>query len=155
MPEVRINVATAPGELEAAYAIRREVFCREQGVAEALEIDGRDGEARHYLVRAGGRPIGTARVRTLAPGVAKIERVAVIAARRGAGIGRRLMERILADLAAEGAASAVLHAQEYAAAFYARLGFAVEGAPFEEAGIPHVRMRRPVAQAGGNEKSTP
>jgi predicted GNAT family N-acyltransferase len=32
--------------------------------------------------------------------------------------------------------------------FYERLGFAAEGPVFEEEGIAHVRMRRPLADAG-------
>ena len=42
----------------------------------------------------------------------------------------------------------VLHAQRSAAAFYARQGFVVRGAPFVEAGIPHLEMaaRLPLAQ---------
>ena len=36
----------------------------------------------------------------------------------------------------------LLHAQASAAPFYLRAGYSVEGAPFEEAGIPHVAMRK-------------
>jgi predicted GNAT family N-acyltransferase len=36
----------------------------------------------------------------------------------------------------------VLNAQTHAVPFYARFGFAVEGATFMEAGIPHVTMAR-------------
>lgn len=35
-----------------------------------------------------------------------------------------------------------LHAQAYAKALYEKFGFAVFGEPFDEAGIPHVRMYR-------------
>jgi predicted GNAT family N-acyltransferase len=40
----------------------------------------------------------------------------------------------------------VLHAQTRAAPFYARYGFVAEGEVFEEAGIPHIRMRRVFVQ---------
>ncbi|MCB1093402.1 MAG: GNAT family N-acetyltransferase, partial [Verrucomicrobiae bacterium] len=54
--------------------IRRIVFIEEQGVSEALEIDGRDPECVHALARDGsGEVIGTARL--LPEG--KIGRVAV------------------------------------------------------------------------------
>jgi predicted GNAT family N-acyltransferase len=36
----------------------------------------------------------------------------------------------------------VLNAQTHAVPFYTRLGFAVAGATFMEAGIPHVTMAR-------------
>mgnify|MGYP001410885457 CR=1 FL=1 len=36
----------------------------------------------------------------------------------------------------------LLHAQSSAAPFYLRAGYSVEGDPFEEAGIPHLAMRK-------------
>ena len=39
----------------------------------------------------------------------------------------------------------MLHAQRSAEDFYLRLGFAPRGEPFEEAGIPHIEMSRPIA----------
>ena len=135
----RIGEATDPADMAACFAIRREVFCVEQGVSEELEIDGRDPECRHYLLRAGGRTIGTARIRPMEPGVAKIERVAILAAHRGRGLGFALMRHVLREL---GRDRAVLHAQAHSESFYRALGFTTEGEPFEEAGIQHVRMTR-------------
>ncbi len=144
MGGIEITEIGSAAELDAAFDIRREVFCREQGVAEDEEIDGRDGECRHYLVRRNGDAVGTARTRPLGPGDVKIERVAVLAPHRGATIGRALMTRIMSDISADdGAARMVLNAQTRVEAFYARLGFISEGGVFDEAGIPHVRMVRP------------
>jgi predicted GNAT family N-acyltransferase len=39
---------------------------------------------------------------------------------------------------------AVLHAQSYVAPFYRRHGFVPRGAQFEEAGIAHIEMFRPL-----------
>lgn len=142
MSEIDIVEITDEADIEAAFAIRRAVFCVEQGVPEALEIDGRDGESRHYLVREAGQPIGTARVRSIEPGLAKIERVAVLGPHRGNGAGRRLMRRLLADLEEAGVGGAMLHAQAPTEAFYAALGFTTQGAPFDEAGIAHIKMVR-------------
>ena len=70
-------------ELRAALALRYEVFCTEQGVSEAEEIDGRDGEALHLVAVRGGRVIGTCRV-LVEDGVGKLGRMAVErGARRG------------------------------------------------------------------------
>lgn len=129
-------------DMAACLAIRREVFCVEQGVPEDIEIDGRDPECRHYLLRLGGQATGTARTREIEPGVAKVERVAILAARRGGGLGTALMRHVLAALDERGLTAIVLHAQAHSEAFYCALGFAREGAPFEEAGIPHIAMIR-------------
>ena len=138
-PDCRIEEAIEPGDMAACFAIRREVFCVEQGVSEDHEIDGRDPECRHYLLRVAGRTIGTARVRPVETGVAKIERVAILKPYRGRGLGFGLMRHVLREL---DRGRAVLHAQTHSESFYRALGFETEGEPFEEAGIPHVRMVR-------------
>ena len=140
-PDIFISEAEAATDMDACFAIRRAVFCVEQGVPEKLEIDGRDEECRHFLLRLGGQAVGTARVRPLEPGIAKIERVAILARHRGRGLGSALMRHVLAALDGQQRA-AVLHAQAHSETFYRALGFATEGAPFEEAGIPHLRMTR-------------
>ena len=134
-----LTIADIDGEddLNAAFAIRREVFCGEQGVAEAEEIDGLDPDCRHYLAWLAGNAVGTARTRPLAGGGVKIERVAVRKRLRGSGIGKALMIRALADITA---GPAVLNAQLAVEGFYAKLGFVSEGEIFQEAGIDHVRM---------------
>ena len=134
-----LTIADIDGEddLNAAFAIRREVFCGEQGVAEAEEIDGLDPDCRHYLAWLAGNAVGTARTRPLAGGGVKIERVAVRKRLRGSGIGKALMIRVLADITA---GPAVLNAQLAVEGFYAKLGFVSEGEIFQEAGIDHVRM---------------
>lgn len=141
MDENAITV-TESHELVPCWAIRRAVFVAEQGIAEAEEIDGKDGDCRQYLAWRNGYAVGTARLRSIDAATAKIERMAVLAVDRRRGVGRALLERMVADASGGGAEWAVLHAQSHAEGFYRRLGFAVEGEPFEEAGIPHLRMIR-------------
>lgn len=148
MTRVEISRIAAGGDLEAAFDVRRKVFCVEQGVSEAVETDGLDSACAHYLLRRGGAAVGAARVRPLAPGAAKIERMAVLRPHRGAGLGARLMRRLLHDLEKAGIDKAVLHAQLRAVPFYAGLGFTTSGAPFDEAGITHVAMERILRAAG-------
>lgn len=151
-PRVEIIEVRSGGRLAEAFAIRRAVFVAEQGVSEALEIDGREGEARHLLALLDGRPVGTLRVRLLDQGrLAKIERVAVLATARGRKVGQALMAAALDLARLLDARAAELHAQTYATGFYQRLGFEAFGAEFEEDGLPHVAMRRPLA--GGDEKA--
>jgi predicted GNAT family N-acyltransferase len=119
-------------------AIRRQVFVREQRVPEALEWDGLDTEATHLLAEdASGAAIGTARL--LPSG--QIGRMAVAAEHRRRGIGRALLLELLRIADAEDFPPVFLNAQTSALPFYAGLGFAPEGQEFDEAGIPHRRMR--------------
>jgi predicted GNAT family N-acyltransferase len=142
MPGVKVTQIRSPEELEHALAIRRAVFVVEQGVSEALEFDGRDGEAEHLLALLDDEPVGTLRLRLLEGGrIAKIERVAVLMQARGRRIGEALMRAALARAIALEAHQARLYAQTAAVAFYTSLGFEAHGPEFEEDGIPHVAMR--------------
>jgi predicted GNAT family N-acyltransferase len=144
MPETQIiEIGADPNrrerrDMDLAFAIRRAVFCLEQGVSEAEEIDGLDGICRHYLAIASGLAVATARTRPLATGDTKIERVAVLEPHRRTGIGNALMTRIIDDTLSP----MVLNAQLAAQRFYTGLGFVARGPVFEEAGIEHVAMTR-------------
>jgi predicted GNAT family N-acyltransferase len=138
-PDVR--VVTTDAELNACIDLRRSVFVDEQGVPEDRELDGKDGEATHLLAWD-GYPAGTARIREYEDGVAKVERVAVEASRRGEGIGRELMAHAEAYAADEGYERVRLDAQVPVVGFYEGLGYEVRGEEFEDAGIPHRRMEK-------------
>jgi predicted GNAT family N-acyltransferase len=127
---------------EDALAVRFDVFVEEQGVPEDLEVDEYEDVSRHFVAYdEGGEPVGAARLREYEPDVGKVERVAVLADRRGEGWGVELMAALEDD--ARGRYDELfMHAQLDAAAFYDRLGYEREGEEFEEAGIPHVAMRK-------------
>ncbi len=118
-------------------AVRRTVFIEEQGVPAAMEWDEHDAVSSHWLVAAAdGSSIGCARL--LPDG--HIGRMAVLPAWRGLGVGRVLLNTVLAAARAHGHSFARLSAQIQAVGFYRRAGFIVEGAEYEEAGIPHLAM---------------
>ncbi|HAZ62117.1 MAG TPA: drug:proton antiporter, partial [Armatimonadetes bacterium] len=86
----RVAEVTEPAELSVVHELRRAVFVLEQGVSEAEEWDGLDGECRHWLAWAEDRAVGTARLRVTGD-VACVQRVAVAADWRRRGVGRALM----------------------------------------------------------------
>jgi predicted GNAT family N-acyltransferase len=127
--------------LPECLAVRRAVFIQEQQVPEDLEVDGLDPEALHVLARdAAGRAVGTARLRVLEGGRAKVERVAVLAAARGAGVGARLMDALEAEARRRGLVQVDLSAQVPVLGFYAARGYEAHGPEFMDAGIPHRKM---------------
>ena len=130
---------------EAARPIREQVFVAEQGVPADLEWDEFDPVSRHCLAWSPDRT-AVATGRLLPDG--HIGRMAVLAGWRGLGVGSAVLEALLEEAGRRGLREAVLHAQTHAAGFYLRFGFAPEGGEFEEAGIPHVTMRRPLGPAG-------
>ncbi|MGA7936715.1 MAG: GNAT family N-acetyltransferase [Kovacikia sp.] len=124
------------------YKIRYRVFQIEQGVAPELEFDDQEEESQHLLAYWQGAPVGTARIRMLEPTTAKVERVAVLEEARGLGIGKKIMEKAIELLETANVSMVQINAQELVKNFYQKLGFEPEGAVFEEAGIPHVKMRK-------------
>lgn len=129
-------------DIDTCVALRRAVFIEEQSVPEAVEQDGRDGEAHHILALLDGAPVGTARI-LIEKGTGKIGRVCVLPACRHRGIGTRLLETCLNHIYALGLDRAELGAQTHALAFYERLGFTAYGPEFEDAGgQPHRAMEK-------------
>ena len=140
-----IEVFEVEGEAPPeARTIRHRVFVEEQGVSRDEEWDEHDAagsEARHFVVRVGPTPLGCARLRRYGA-AGKVERVAVLSERRGSGLGRRLMAAVEQAASRAGHAELVLHAQVAVIPFYERLGWRAEGPEFEEADIPHRKMRK-------------
>jgi predicted GNAT family N-acyltransferase len=129
-------------EFTQIEAIRRLVFQIEQRVDPVLDFDGQDEISDHVVAYLDHQPVGTARIRYLDKTTAKIERLAVLSTARGQGIGKKIMEKALDVAAKRNIQEVLIHAQEYVRGLYQQLGCEQEGEIFEEAGIPHVKMRK-------------
>jgi predicted GNAT family N-acyltransferase len=141
MDEIRIVDGDWESLRALATPLRTEVFVHEQGVPQELEWDEQDAVSHHFIARDGtGTVIGTARL--LPDG--HIGRMAVHAAHRRRGVGRRLMQAVLARATELGHRQVVLAAQLQAVAFYESLGFQAYGELFYDAGLPHRWMSRGV-----------
>ena len=144
-PVVAVSVGSWRELADEARAIRTAVFVDEQKVPMAIERDAADADAVHALARNRlGQAVGTGRLLAAAgPGhPARIGRMAVHRALRGARIGRSLLDALMAAAGRRGEPEVALHAQVSAIGFYRRAGFAPHGERFEEAGIGHQEMRR-------------
>ncbi len=140
---VEIVLVRTAEQMAAAYAIRRRVFIEEQKIDPELERDHYDLSALHVLALENGRTVGCGRVVLTAAG-AKIGRMAVLAEKRGGGIGRMVLDALVEIARRNGARLAYLHAQVPVEGFYLKSGFHGAGEVFEEAGIPHRRMDLPL-----------
>ena len=128
-------------EMEAALALRHEVFCREQGVPEYEELDGRDQEGLHLVAVAGGELVGTCRLLQVGSTI-QFSRLAVRADARRQGIATALLALADAETRSVGARRLVLHAQTYARQLYEDAGYRARGRAFIEAGIEHIAMEK-------------
>jgi predicted GNAT family N-acyltransferase len=139
-----VRIAATPAEREDAVAVRIAVFVDEQGIAREDELDALDERAAHCVAYAGGVPVGAGRL-VLDGDVAKIGRMAVLAAHRGGGVGAALLAALERRGGALGARRFKLSAQVQARGFYERCGYEAYGDVYDDVGIPHVDMRKPPA----------
>ncbi|WP_276301177.1 GNAT family N-acetyltransferase [Halorussus lipolyticus] len=142
----RVCRAETDAEEADALEVRRSVFVEEQGVPEALEIDGKDDEAAHVVAYRDAEddstPVGAGRLREIEDGVGKLERIAVLEPHRGEGIGSELVAELEAIADDRGLSMLTMHAQTPVEGMYRKLGYETTSDEFEEAGIPHVEMEK-------------
>ena len=147
-------LARSARERAAAFAVRHEVFVVEQGVPEDLEIDGLDVAADHFLMYDGTAAVGAARLVVEQPGfagadpgrgpVGHLGRLAVLSSARGGGRGVELVRAVEARARDLRLREMTLAAQTHAIRFYERLGYVAQGAEFDDAGLPHRWMSKPL-----------
>lgn len=123
---------------ETALAIRYEVFVKELGVDEFLELDEYDVDSVHLLAYHQNKPVGTARYRNTIEGI-KLERFSVLKPYRKLKIGEALLKAIL-DKILPTPRLIYAHAQKDAVSFYERYGFKIIGEMFFEANMQHFMM---------------
>jgi len=139
---ILVRIVDSHDDEQACFDIRRHVFIEEQSVPTVLEFDGLDATCTHFLATDDGGPVGTARLHITGDGEVKAERVAVLPGHRTGGVGRALMDALEKEAARRGHVTIGLGAQVTAIGFYEKLGYAVYGPEFDDAGIPHRMMRK-------------
>jgi len=132
-------------ELYSILKLRTDVFFLEQKIDEE-ELDWRDSEptTEHWWIQGEN---GTASyLRTIVDAEPEyldarrlIGRVVTHPDERGKGLSQALLRSVIE---AYGHEPMLLHAQEYIAPLYGKVGFEAFGDVFVEAGIPHISMYR-------------
>ena len=139
-------VVITPANSDSDFVTARELFCAyADSLPFSLDFQGFQAELAGLpapynppagcllLARRERAPVGVAGLKPLAPGIAEIKRLYVVPAARGAGLGRALAERAIAEVRAKGYGCLRLDTHRpsmgTAIALYRRLGF-VEIAPY-------------------------
>ena len=133
-------------ELYALLRLRSEVFVVEQNCV-FLDMDNKDQHCLHLLGWQGNQLAACARI--VPAGIsfaeASVGRVVTAAFARGTGLGRELMQTALNKLYdLYGRVPVYIGAQQHLQTFYASLGFEATGQPYNEDGIMHIEMLKPV-----------
>lgn len=140
-----VSLIASPADLDHAFAIRRDVFVDEQHVSADDEYDEFEPVSRHFLACVDDQPVGTARWRRTTNGT-KLERFAIRKDCRGKGLGKLLVQCVLADVFGQDdtpVGEIYLNAQLSAMPLYAGFGFVAVGPEFDECGIMHRKMVLP------------
>ncbi len=144
-PIVRVETGDWDRLGEAARRLRHEVFVEEQAISELLASDPADAAAIHVVAFNGlDQPVAVGRLVQLRPGVSQVGRLAVHRVLRGTGLGRQVLDQLALAALQRGDHELLLFAQASAKGFYLRQGYKKRGEPFDELGVAHVEMARPL-----------
>ena len=141
-----VRFASSSQDLDAGYALRRDVFETEQNIPRPLDRDPYDYSADHVVVFDDrGRCVGTGRIVRMDARTAQVGRMAVAKDVRKHGVGALVLEALERMAAMRGLADLVVASQLPAESFYANRGFARQGEPFSDQGVPHVMMKKTIS----------
>ena len=143
MAEITTRRADSPADRADCYAIRAEVFSREQGVHGAEKGDRDDAAAIHALVLVDGTPAGTGRlhiVKTRDGPEGQIAWVSVLPQFRHIGVASAVMQHLMDAARAMHLPYVVLSSQTYVKQLYANFGFQPVSSPYTMANIEHQMM---------------
>ncbi|GAC1405937.1 MAG: hypothetical protein NVSMB64_11240 [Candidatus Velthaea sp.] len=147
---IRIGTAADEREIRAAFALRRDVFCTEQGLFEQDDRDALDERAMMIvaattMIGMTDEVVGTVRIHEHAPRRWTGSRLAIRADYRGvAGVGAHLVRRAVGTAVSSGCVEFTATVQRQNVPFFRRLGWE----PLEAciiAGYPHVAMSADLA----------
>lgn len=125
-----------------ALALREEILRRPLGLTISEDELADDAMRQHFCAVADGLVIGTVSLRPLDESTLQLKQMAIAVNRRLERVGARLLSHAETWGADGGFRLMVLHARIGAEGFYLRFGYRIEGAPFNEHTIPHIRMTK-------------
>lgn len=141
-------LAGTQAELEQCLHLRRAVFCVEKGVSPELERDEwdvLDAGYDHILILSDETPVGALRCRHPGGGTVQLQRFCILREYRKGGLGRQAVRLIEGHYRQNGIQHIELDAKFEVHGFYEKCGYQTIGQPFEEAGIPHIKMSKCIA----------
>lgn len=150
-----IKILNNEKDLKAGFALRKEVFIKEQNVPLEIEIDKKDylSSTVHIGYYDNEKLVGIARITDLDTNVIHIGRVAIAKSHRGLGLGTNLIstcESVITLITSKSTVPAPftieLSSQLHAEKFYEKLGYTrANDTVYLEAGIQHIDMKKTIS----------
>jgi predicted GNAT family N-acyltransferase len=128
---------------EKVHELRYEVLRRPIGIA-ATRPHPLDTPASWHVLAIDAETQRLVGVASFSPETGRLFQMAVVQDRRGAGLGRAIVQRVVAEARQRNVREVTLHARHYAIPFYRKLGFTEHGDHFTEVGMEHATMSLPL-----------
>lgn len=131
-------------ELYGIVQGRFEVFVMEQQITCENDFDDVDQKCHHLFAESEGKIVAYCRLlpKGISYDTAAIGRVLVLAPMRKQGIAEEMMRRAVKYITTEWDEDEItISAQEYIVPLYQAVGFKAVSGVYDEAGIPHVKMK--------------
>ena len=145
-----IKILNNEKDLKSGFALRKEVFIKEQNVPLEIEIDEKDylSSTVHIGYYDNEKLVGVARITDLDTNVIHIGRVAIAKSHRGLGLGTNLIstcESVITLITSKSTVPAPF-TQLHAEKFYEKLGYTrANDTVYLEAGIQHIDMKKTIS----------
>jgi putative N-acetyltransferase (TIGR04045 family) len=140
-PDLEIRVARTRGELAGHFAVREEVFVREQGLFEATDRDRWDETALHVVAVSGADVVGAVRLYPLdEAGLWQGDRLSVSSTARTLRAGGPLVRFAVRTAGELGGHLMIARIQEPIVPLFRFLGWERVGGLIDYRGVPHQRM---------------
>lgn len=138
-----IEITFGSDAYERAWQLRHAVLRKPLGLSLDTSERLAEAEQRHFGLMTDDLELAACISAVPLPdGTAKLRQMSVNPSLQGTGLGRMLLANVETQLAAEGFHHLYMHARDSAIGFYQKLGYQMEGDPFVEVTIPHVRMSK-------------
>lgn len=139
-----LEKATSEEDLKACFAIRRKIFCGEQGLFNGDDHDRRDENAVHIIAKVDDEPVGCVRCFERRPGIWVGGRLAVLKKYRSF-LGGQLVKKAVETIeATDGARRFFAIVQIQNVRFFKWLRWKPLGHPFFCNGLVHQVMEKPL-----------
>ena len=121
--------------------LRNKILLRPIGIPD-YGWEKNDSRSWHFVAHENNRVLGCVVLVRLDRGTKRTQliQMAVETELQGQGLGRKLVEELIAFAQEQEVKEIQIHARENVTRFYERLGFQIVGEPFEEVGVRHRHM---------------
>jgi predicted GNAT family N-acyltransferase len=124
MNNVTIVIASDPEGILLVQKMRSEIFGKEQGIPQEMDLDGKDEASIHVLLYKASHiePIASGRL-TIEGNTGILSRIAVVESFRGTGIGKRVVQELEKIAKEKNVKKLTLDPHSYLEKFYTDLGY--------------------------------